>query len=114
MDFVHYNVLITGAGPIGIIAAAVAHHVGARHVAITDINPARLELASKVSDFVPVDVTKENLQDVITKLGIKQGFDVGLDVSKVITHRFPADQFQDGFDAMLSGTSGKVVLDWTT
>lgn len=181
-DLVGEDVLITGAGPIGIMAAAVARHVGARHVVITDINPARLELAAKVADVIPVNVAQEDLQAVIPRLKMKQGFDVGLemsgnqsaldqmitamtmggriamlgippgkspvdwssivfkaitikgvygreifetwykmiamlqnglDVSKVITHRFSVDDFEAGFAAMRSGTSGKVVLDWT-
>lgn len=181
-DLVGEDVLITGAGPIGIMAAAVARHVGARHVAITDVNPDRLALAQKVADVRPVDVTKEDLKDVIAELGMAQGFDVGLemsgnqmaldqmveamvmggriallgippgkspvdwsrivfkaitlkgvygreifetwykmiamlqnglDVSGVITHRFGFDDFEQGFAAMKSGSSGKVVLDWT-
>jgi threonine 3-dehydrogenase len=181
-DLVGEDVLITGAGPIGIMAAAVARHVGARHVVITDVNPDRLALAAQVTDVVPVDVTREDLQKTISDLKMKQGFDVGLemsgnqraldqmveamtmggriamlgippgkspvdwsrivfkaitikgvygreifetwykmiamlqnglDVSRVITHRFAVDDFEAGFAAMKSGQSGKVVLDWT-
>ena len=181
-DLVGEDVLITGAGPIGIMAAAVARHVGARHVVITDVNPARLDLAAQVADVTPVDVTKEHLADVKARLKMTEGFDVGmemsgnqaaldqmveamvmggriamlgippgkspvdwsrivfkaitikgvygreifetwykmiamlengLDVRKVITHRFKVDNFRDGFSAMKSGLSGKVVLDWT-
>ncbi|NUH66858.1 L-threonine 3-dehydrogenase [Sulfitobacter sp. S0837] len=181
-DLVGEDVLITGAGPIGIMAAAVARHVGARHVVITDVNPARLALAEKVADVVTVNVAKEDLADVIPRLKMKQGFDVGLemsgnqqalhqmveamtmggriamlgippgkspvdwsrivfkaitikgvygreifetwykmiamlenglDVSGIITHRFKVDDFEQGFAAMKSGQSGKVVLDWT-
>ncbi len=182
-DLVGEDVLVTGAGPIGIMAAAVARHVGARHVVITDVNPARLALAETVVPGVhPVNVAQHDLQDVIPKLGMKQGFDVGLemsgnqqaldqmieamtmggriallgippgkspvnwsrivfkaitikgvygreifetwykmiamlengmDVSKIITHRFDVDDFEAGFAAMKSGQSGKVVLDWT-
>tara|TARA_R110002096_G_scaffold350602_2_gene543813 strand:- start:5192 stop:6229 length:1038 start_codon:yes stop_codon:yes gene_type:complete len=180
-DLVGEDVLITGAGPIGIMAAAVARHVGARHVVITDINQARLDLAAQVCDVVPVNVTAEDLKDVIARLKMKQGFDVGmemsgnqraldqmieamtmggriamlgippgkspvdwsrivfkaitikgvygreifetwykmiamlengLDVRRVITHRFGVDDFEDGFAVMRSGQSGKVVLDW--
>jgi threonine 3-dehydrogenase len=180
-DLIGEDVLITGAGPIGIMAAAVARHVGARHVVITDVNPARLELAAKVADVTPVNVATEDLKDVIARLKLAQGFDVGmemsgnqqaldqmveamvmggriamlgippgkspvdwsrivfkaitikgvygreifetwykmiamltngLDVRNVITHRFPVSAFQDGFAAMRSGQSGKVVLDW--
>jgi threonine 3-dehydrogenase len=165
------------------MAAAVARHAGARHVVITDVNPDRLELAGQVADVRPVDVTREDLKDVVKDLGMKQGFDVGLemsgnqaaldqmvenlvmggriallgippgkvpvdwsrivfkaitikgvygreifetwykmiamlenglDVRRVITHRFRADDYvATGFEAMLSGKSGKVVLDWT-
>lgn len=180
-DLVGEDVLITGAGPIGIMAAAVARHVGARHVVITDVNPARLELAAQVADVVPVNVATEDLRDVQARLKMTQGFDVGmemsgnqraldqmvealvmggriamlgippgkspvdwsrivfkaitikgvygreifetwykmiamlengLDIRKVITHRFKAGDFVDGFEVMRSGQSGKVVLDW--
>jgi threonine 3-dehydrogenase len=181
-DLVGEDVLITGAGPIGIMAAAVARHVGARHVVITDINPDRLALAVEVTDVIPVNVASQDLKQVISDLKMKQGFDVGLemsgsqqaldqmieamtmggriamlgippgkspvdwsrivfkaitikgvygreifetwykmiamlqnglDVSRVITHRFHVDDFEAGFAAMKSGRSGKVVLDWT-
>ncbi|WP_368345256.1 L-threonine 3-dehydrogenase [Pelagovum sp. HNIBRBA483] len=181
-DLIGEDVLITGAGPIGIMAAAVARHVGARHVVITDINPYRLQLAEQVTDVIPVNVADEDLKDVMQRLKMKEGFDVGLelsgnqraldqivealvmggriallgippgkspvdwsrivfkaitikgvygreifetwykmiamlenglDVSGIITHRFKAADFKDGFDAMRSGMSGKVVLDWT-
>ena len=181
-DLLGEDVLITGAGPIGIMAAAVARHAGARHVAITDVNPDRLTLAQHVVPTVrTVDVTKEDLNDVIAELGMTQGFDVGLemsgnqaaldqmvealvmggkiallgippgkspvdwsrivfkaitlkgvygremfetwykmiamlqnglDVSRVITHEFAVDDFEQGFAAMKSGRSGKVVLNW--
>mgnify|MGYP002636856133 CR=1 FL=1 len=181
-DLIGEDVLITGAGPIGIMAAAVARHVGARHVVITDVNQDRLDLAGQVADVVPVNVTTQDLAETVSNLKMKQGFDVGLemsgnqraldqmveslvmggriallgippgkspvdwsrivfkaitikgvygreifetwykmiamlenglDVRKVITHRFAVDDFRDGFAAMLSGQSGKVVLDWT-
>ena len=180
-DLIGEDVLITGAGPIGIMAGAIARHVGARNVVITDVNQARLDLAAEVADVVPVNVAKENLKDVQARLKMQQGFDVGmemsgnqaaldqmveamvmggriamlgippgkspvdwsrivfkaitikgvygreifetwykmiamlqngLDVRKVITHRFTVDEFRDGFAAMKSGLSGKVVLDW--
>lgn len=181
-DLLGEDVLITGAGPIGIMAAAVARHAGARHVVITDVNADRLALAEQVARVRPVNVAKEDLNDVKHDLGLKEGFDVGLemsgnqqaldqmvealvmggkiallgippgkspvdwsrivfkaitikgvygremfetwykmiamlqnglDVSKVITHRFSVDDFGQGFAAMKSGQSGKVVLDWT-
>ena len=180
-DLIGEDVLITGAGPIGIMAGAVARHVGARNVVITDVNQSRLDLAAAVADVVPVNVAKEDLKDIQTRLKMAQGFDVGmemsgnqqaldqmveamvmggriamlgippgkspvdwsrivfkaitikgvygreifetwykmiamlqngLDVRKVITHRFKVDEFKDGFAAMKSGLSGKVVLDW--
>jgi len=180
-DLVGEDVLITGAGPIGIMAGAVARHIGARHVVITDINPERLALAGKVADVVPVNVATTDLKSVTERLGMKEGFDVGLemsgsqaafdqmvealvmggriamlgippgkspvdwsrivfkaitikgvygreifetwykmiamlenglDVAPVITHRFSADAFEQGFAVMRSGDSGKVVLDW--
>ncbi|MGC1430202.1 MAG: L-threonine 3-dehydrogenase [Albidovulum sp.] len=180
-DLVGEDVLITGAGPIGIMAAAVARHVGARHVVITDVNQDRLDLAAEVADVVPVNVARQDLREVEGALKMKEGFDVGmemsgnqaaldqmvenlvmggriamlgippgkspvdwsrivfkaitikgvygreifetwykmiamlengLDVRRVITHRFGVDQFEEGFAAMQSGKSGKVVLDW--
>lgn len=80
-DIVGEDVLITGAGPIGIMAGAVARHVGARHVVITDISPQRLELAAKVADVVPVNVAQEDLREVMNRLGMREGFDVGLEMS---------------------------------
>ncbi len=180
-DLVGEDVLITGAGPIGIMAAAVARHVGARHVVITDVNQTRLDLAAEVADVTPVNVTREDLRDVQARLKIVQGFDVGMEMSgnqqaldqmigalvmggriamlgippgkspvdwsrivfkaitikgvygreifetwykmiamlenglevrKVITHRFKVADFEAGFEVMRSGASGKVVLDW--
>jgi threonine 3-dehydrogenase len=80
-DLVGEDVIITGAGPIGIMAAAVARQVGARHVVITDINPDRLALATKVADVTPVNVSHEDLRAVMAKLGMREGFDVGLEMS---------------------------------
>ena len=80
-DLLGEDVLITGAGPIGIMAIAVAKHAGARFVVITDINPARLELAAKMGATRVVDVRKEKLDDVMNDLGMKEGFDVGLEMS---------------------------------
>ena len=80
-DIVGEDVLVTGAGPIGIMGAAVARHVGARHVVITDVNPERLQLATEVADVVPVNIAEQNLREVMGKLGMKEGFDVGLEMS---------------------------------
>ena len=74
-DLVGEDVLITGAGPIGIMAAAVAKHVGARHVVITDVNEYRLDLARKMGVSRAVNVAKENLEDVMSDLGMTEGFD---------------------------------------
>jgi len=182
-DLLGEDVLVTGAGPIGVMAAAVARHAGARTVVLTDINDYRLELAQKVAPGVrTVNTTQENLHDVIKELGMKVGFDValemsgspiafkqcvdtlimggglamlgipskpmetdwgaiilkaltikgvygremfttwrkmlgllkaGLDLQPLITHRLAYDQYRDGFEAMKSGQSGKVVLDWS-
>lgn len=80
-DLVGEDVLVTGAGPIGIMAAAVARHVGARHVVITDVNAYRLELAGRVADVVPVNVASDDLKAVMQRLGMREGFDVGLEMS---------------------------------
>ena len=180
-DLVGEDVLITGAGPIGIMAAAVAKHVGARHVVITDLNPYRLALAEKMGATRAVNVGTTSLSDVMKELGMTEGFDVGLemsgvpvafrdmldkmnnggkvamlgipptdvavdwnqvifkgltikgiygremfetwykmasllqsglDISPIITHQFGIDEFQQGFDTMGSGQSGKVILNW--
>jgi threonine 3-dehydrogenase len=176
------DVLITGAGPIGIMAIPVVRHAGARHVVVTDLNPFRLELARKMGATLAVNPTETPLADVQKQLGMAEGFDVGLemsgniqalrdmianmshggkvailgipakdaaidwrqvifrgltlkgiygremyetwyrmtvmldsgvDISPVITHHFSYNDFQKGFDAMISGEAGKVVLDWT-
>jgi threonine 3-dehydrogenase len=175
------DVLITGAGPIGIMAAAVVKHAGARFVVVTDVNDYRLELAKKMGATKALNVKTGNLADAQKQLGMKEGFDVGLEMSgnpsafrdmldnmahggkiamlgipsepiaidwnivvfnmlaihgiygremyetwykmtvmlesglnikPVITHRFPYTEFEKGFDAMKSGESGKVILDW--
>lgn len=180
-DMLGEDVLITGAGPIGIMAAAVARHAGARYTVITDVNPYRLELAEKIGVTLAVDVRNTTLAEVQADLGMREGFDVGLemsgnpaafrdmlanmahggkiamlgipagdmaidwskvifnmltirgvygremyetwykmtvmlqtglDIGPVVTHRFHYTEFQKGFDAMLSGNSGKVVLTW--
>ncbi|HEX5313888.1 MAG TPA: L-threonine 3-dehydrogenase [Gammaproteobacteria bacterium] len=181
-DLVGEDVLITGAGPIGCMAAAIARHCGARRVVVTDVNDYRLALAAKMGADRAVNVASEKLEDAMKKLGLREGFDVGLemsgnpqalhqmlavmvnggkvallglppgkieldlnqvifkglflkgvygremfetwykmiamlesglDISPVITHRLPIARFQEGFDVMRSGKSGKVVLDWT-
>ncbi|MGY6706767.1 MAG: L-threonine 3-dehydrogenase [Rhizobiaceae bacterium] len=180
-DLVGEDVLVTGAGPIGIMGALVAQAVGARKVVITDINPYRLDLARRLGVHHVVDASKEDLHDVMSEEGMREGFDVGLemsgsavafrdmievmnnggriailgiaptafeidwnkvifkmltlkgiygremfetwykmialvqgplDVSGIITHRLGIDDYADGFAAMKSGDSGKVVLEW--
>jgi threonine 3-dehydrogenase len=176
------DVLITGAGPIGLMAAAVVRHAGARHVVITDVNPYRLDLARKMGATVALDVREGTVTDTQAKLGMKEGFDVGLemsgnpaalhdmlenmahggriamlglpdepfaidwntvifdqltirgvygrqmyetwymmtvmlqsglDITPVITHRFPADRFEEAFAAIRTGETGKALLDWS-
>ena len=80
-DLVGEDVLITGAGPIGCLAAAIARHAGARHVVITDVNPYRLELAKKMGATLALDVRREKIGDAQKKLGMKEGFDVGMEMS---------------------------------
>jgi threonine 3-dehydrogenase len=175
------DVLVTGAGPIGIMAAAVARHAGARYVVITDVNPYRLELARKLGVTLAVNTSEMSIEDAQKKLGMLEGFDVGLEMSgnatafrgmldnmshgaeiamlgiptgemaidwnkvvfnmltikgiygremyetwykmtvmlesglnilPIITHRFAAPEFQKGFEVMMTGQSGKVILDW--
>ncbi|GAB1437920.1 L-threonine 3-dehydrogenase [Providencia sp.] len=101
-DLVGEDVLVLGAGPIGIMAAAVCRHVGARHVVITDVNDYRLELAKKMGVSRAVNVSRENLKDVMNELGMKEGFDVALEVSGA-----PA-AFQTMLDTMNHG--GRIAL----
>ncbi|MEQ4676744.1 L-threonine 3-dehydrogenase [Providencia vermicola] len=101
-DLVGEDVLVSGAGPIGIMAAAVCRHVGARHVVITDVNDYRLELAKKMGVSRAVNVSRENLKDVMNELGMKEGFDVALEVSGA-----PA-AFQTMLDTMNHG--GRIAL----
>jgi threonine 3-dehydrogenase len=175
------DVLVTGAGPIGLMGAAVARHAGARYVVITDVNPFRLELAKKMGVTVALNLRERTLPQVQKQLGMLEGFDVGLemsgngdalrdmldnmshgakiallgipkratvvdlnpiifklltikgiygremyetwykmtimlqcglDISPVITHRFPCEEFIKGFEAMGTGECAKVILNW--
>jgi threonine 3-dehydrogenase len=175
------DVLITGAGPIGIMAAAIVRFIGARNVVITDVNDYRLELARKMGATLALNVTRDKLEDAMKQLGMQEGFDVGLEMSgnaaalrdmlrtmhhggsiamlgippnevaidwnevilkgltikgiygrqmfetwykmaallqsglnirPVITHRLPYTQYQEAFDIMGRGQSGKVVMSW--
>jgi threonine 3-dehydrogenase len=113
-DLVGEDVLITGAGPIGIMAAAVAKHVGARHVVVTDINPYRLELAKKMGATRAVNVSKEDLKDVMNDLGMTEGFDVGLEMSGVpVAFRDMLNKMNHGGKiAMLGIPPQDVAIDW--
>jgi threonine 3-dehydrogenase len=113
-DLVGEDVLITGAGPIGIMAAAVCRHVGARHVVVTDINDYRLSLCNEVTDAVTVNVAREDLADVMHRLRMSEGFDIGLEMSGA-PQAF--DQMVDrmimgGRIAMLGIPSGPSTVDW--
>lgn len=181
-DVVGEDVLITGAGPIGVMAAAIVQHIGARHVVVTDVNRYRLEMASRLGATRVVDVTTDKLGDVMAELEMTEGFDVGLemsgaesafnqmldvvnnggriavlgippgpmtldvndvifkgleiqgiygrrifetwykmaamlqsglDISSIVTHRLPADRFDEAFEIVAGGDCGKVILDWT-
>ena len=114
-DLVGEDVLITGAGPIGIMAAAVARHVGARHVVITDLNPDRLALAARVADVEPVDPRAEELRSVISRLGMAQGFDVGLEMSgsQAALDQMVEALVMGGRIAMLGIPPGKSPVDWS-
>jgi threonine 3-dehydrogenase len=114
-DLVGEDVLVTGAGPIGIMAAAVARHVGARHVVITDVNPDRLTLAARVADVETVNVAEEDLGDTIARLKMKEGFDVGLEMSG---NQRALDQMVEalvmgGRIALLGIPPGKSPVDWS-
>jgi len=106
--------LITGAGPIGIMAAAVAKHVGARHVVITDINPYRLALAKKMGATRAVNVAHTPLADVMAELGMTEGFDVGLEMSgvPVAFSDMLAKMNHGGKIAMLGIPPDNVSIDW--
>ena len=114
-DLVGEDVLITGAGPIGIMAAAVARHVGARHVVITDVNPVRLELAAEVADVVPVNVAQEDLGDVKARLKMREGFDVGLEMSgnQQALDQMVENLVMGGRIALLGIPPGKSPVDWS-
>jgi threonine 3-dehydrogenase len=114
-DLVGEDVLVTGAGPIGIMAAAIARHVGARHVVITDINAYRLELAGRVADVVPVNVAEEELKAVMQRLGMHEGFDVGLEMSgaEAALNQMLDSILVGGKIAMLGIPARPFPVDWT-
>jgi threonine 3-dehydrogenase len=113
-DLVGEDVLITGAGPIGIMAAAVCRHVGARHIVITDINKYRLDLSAQVADVVPVNVAEEDLKSVMAKLGMKEGFDIGLEMSGApkAFDQMVDNMIMGGKIAMLGLPTGPTPVDW--
>jgi threonine 3-dehydrogenase len=110
------DVLITGAGPLGIMAAAVVRHAGARYVVITDVNPTRLELARKVHPTLAVDARTEKLADVQKKLGMKEGFDVGLEMSgnPAAFRDLLANMCHGGKIAILGIPAAEMAIDWRT
>jgi len=108
------DVLITGAGPIGIMAAAVARHAGARHVVITDVNPKRLKLAEKMGVTLAVNSTEVRLAEVQKKLGMREGFDVGLEMSGNASafREMLANMSHGSKIAMLGIPSNEMAIDW--
>jgi threonine 3-dehydrogenase len=115
-DLLGEDVLITGAGPIGAMAAAVCRHAGARHVVITDVNPSRLELAQTLGATRTVDVTREKLEDVQRELGMNEGFDVGLEMSGNPSgfRDLLANMCHGGKVAILGIPSEELAIDWST
>ena len=114
-DLIGEDVLITGAGPIGIMAGAVARHVGARHVVITDINPFRLELAAKVADVRPVNVEQEDLHEVMSELKMTEGFDVGMEMSgaPAAFGQMVEVMIMGGKIALMGIPAGQSPIDWS-
>jgi len=114
-DLLGEDVLITGAGPIGCMATAIAKHAGARYVVVTDLNPYRLELAKRMGATLAVDVSKEKLPDVQKKLGMKEGFDVGLEMSgsPAALRDLLANMCHGGKVALLGLLPADTSIDWT-
>ena len=114
-DLLGEDVLITGAGPIGAMAAAVCKHAGARHVVVTDINPQRLEMARTLGASCTVDVRTEKLTDVQSALGMSEGFDVGLEMSgnPAGFADLLANMCHGGKVAILGIPSGELAIDWS-
>ncbi|HEX4124067.1 MAG TPA: L-threonine 3-dehydrogenase [Tepidisphaeraceae bacterium] len=115
-DSLGEDVLVTGAGPIGIMAAAVARHAGARFVAITDVNPYRLDLAGKLGATVAIDVRTQSIADAQKKLGMKEGFDIGLEMSgnPAAFRDMLANMAHGGKIAMLGIPAAEMAIDWQT
>jgi len=108
------DVLITGAGPIGIMATAVARHAGARHIVVTDINPKRLELARRMGATLAIDPRAERLAEVQQRLGMKEGFDVGLEMSgsPLALEEMLDNLCHGGKIAMLGIPAKPLAIDW--
>jgi len=115
-DLVGEDVLITGAGPIGAMAGAIARHAGARHVVITDINQSRLDLAAKLADVRTVNVAGEDLRDVMSELGMTEGFDIGLEMSgaEPAFAQMTDTMVMGGKIAMLGIPPGETKVNWGT
>ena len=113
-DVLGEDVLVTGAGPIGCMAAAIVRHAGARHVVVTDVNPYRLELARKLGATLTLDVRSENLEEAQKKLGMKEGFDVGLEMSgsAAALRSMLANMCHGGKIAMLGIPEPNTQIDW--
>jgi len=109
------DVLVTGAGPIGIMAAVVAQFAGARHVVITDINSARLKLAEKAGIPITVDSRTQRVQEIQTMLGMREGFDVGLEMSgaPAAFHEMLANMCHGGKIAILGIPASEIAIDWS-
>ena len=113
-DLLGEDVLITGAGPIGVMAAAVTRHAGARYVVVTDVNPYRLDLAKKLGATRVVNVSSENLKDVMRELEMKEGFDVGLEMSgnRDALNDMLSNMFHGGKIALLGILDADTLIDW--
>lgn len=115
-DLLGEDVLITGAGPIGIMAVAIAKHAGARYVVITDVNPYRLDLARKMGATLALDVRTESIKAAQSKLGMKEGFDVGLEMSgsPAALREMVANMCHGGKMALLGLLPVDAPIDWST
>ncbi len=115
-DLVGEDVLITGAGPIGIMATAIARHAGARHIVVSDVNPYRLNLALQMGASKTVDVRTETIEDVMAKLKMKEGFDVGLEMSgnDIAFNTMLKNMEHGGKIAMLGIQKKDTRIDWNT
>ena len=113
-DLIGEDVLITGAGPIGIMTAAIVRHAGARKVVITDVNPYRLQMAEKMGVDLAVDVTKSSIKDAMSQLNMKEGFDVGLEMSgSPVAFSQMVDNMIHGGRIALLGIMTKADINWS-